>query len=89
MTLYGWSDERAKGRGVGLKTGEMKFSWDVKLLFVDDTALVSYSAKKTKILVSEFGKINLRRKLRVKVRKSKAMRCIPSVDHRPFRVQMN
>ena len=46
-----------------------------KLLFADDTALVADSEEKLCILVSEFGRVCERRKLRVNVRKSKVMRC--------------
>ena len=46
-----------------------------QLLFADDTALVADSEEKLGILVSEFGRICERRKLRVNVAKSKVMRC--------------
>ena len=46
-----------------------------QLLFADDTALVADSEKKLFRLVSEFGKVCERRKLRVNVGKSKVMRC--------------
>ena len=45
-----------------------------QLLFADDTALVADSEKLCR-LVSEFGRIWERRKLRVNVGKSKVMRC--------------
>ena len=45
-----------------------------QLLFVDDTALVADSEKLCR-LVSEFGRVCERRKLRVNVGKSKVMRC--------------
>ena len=45
-----------------------------QLLFADDTALVSDSEEKCK-LVSEFGRVCERRKFRVNVGKSKIMRC--------------
>ena len=44
-------------------------------LFADDTALVADSEEKLCILVSEFGRVNERRKLRVNVGKRKVMRC--------------
>ena len=44
-------------------------------LFADDTALVADSEEKLGRLVSEFGRVCERRKLRVKVGKSKVMRC--------------
>ena len=42
---------------------------------VDDTALVADSEEKLCRLVSEFGKVCERRKLRVTVGKSKVIRC--------------
>ena len=46
-----------------------------QLLFADDTALVAGSEEKLCRLVSEFGRVCERRKLRVNVGKSKVMRC--------------
>ena len=46
-----------------------------QLLFADDTALVADSEEKLCKLVSEFGRVCERRKLRVNVGKSKVMRC--------------
>ena len=46
-----------------------------QLLFADDTALVSDSEYKLGRLVSEFGRVCERRKLRVNVGKSNVMRC--------------
>ena len=46
-----------------------------QLLFADDTALVAHSDEKLCRLVSEFGRVCERRKLRVNVGKSKVMRC--------------
>ena len=51
-----------------------------QLLFADDTALVADSEKKLRRLVSEFGRICERRKLRVNVGKSKVMRCSRNVN---------
>ena len=45
-----------------------------QLLFAEDTALVADSEKLCR-LVSEFGRICERRKLRVNIGKSKVMRC--------------
>ena len=45
------------------------------LLFADDTALVADSEEKLGRLLSEFGRVCERRKLRVNVGKSKVMRC--------------
>ena len=46
-----------------------------QLLFADDTALVADSEEKLCRLVSEFGRVCDRRKLKVNVGKSKVMRC--------------
>ena len=46
-----------------------------QLSFADDTALVADSEKKLCRLVSEFGRVCERRKLRVNVGKSEVMRC--------------
>ena len=46
-----------------------------QMLFADDTALVADLDEKLRRLVSEFGRVCERRKLRVNVGKSKAMRC--------------
>ena len=46
-----------------------------QLLFADDTAQVADSEEKLGRLVSEFGRVCKRRKLRVNVGKSKVMRC--------------
>ena len=46
-----------------------------QLLFADDTALVADSEEKLCRLVSEFGIVCERRKLRVNVGKSEDMRC--------------
>ena len=45
------------------------------LLFADDTALVADSEEKLCRLMSDFGRVCERRKLRVNVGKSKVMRC--------------
>ena len=46
-----------------------------QLVFADDTALVADSEEKLCRLVSEFGRVFEKRKLRVNVVKSKVMRC--------------
>ena len=46
-----------------------------QLLFADDTALLADSEEKLCTVVSEFGKVYKRRKLRVNVCASKVMRC--------------
>ena len=45
------------------------------LLFTDDTALVTDSEEKLCRMLSEFGRVCKRRKFKVKVGKSKVMRC--------------
>ena len=47
-----------------------------QLLFADDTALVADSEEKLCKLVSQFGRVCERKKLRVNVGKSKVMRCL-------------
>ena len=46
-----------------------------QLLFADDTALMADSEENLCRLVSEFGRVCERRKLRVNVGQSKVMRC--------------
>ena len=49
-------------------------SFDViQLLFTDDTALIAYSDDKLCKLVSEFGRVFKRRKLRVNISKTKVI----------------
>ena len=47
-----------------------------QLLIVDDAVFVADSEEKLHRLVTEFGRVCERRKLRVNVRKSKVMRCM-------------
>ena len=73
-----WSRGECKGLGKGLELlsangGRFEIN---QLLFADDTALVTDSEEKSCRLVSEFGRICERRKLRVNVGKSKVMRCL-------------
>ena len=66
---------RVLGKGLELLSvngGRFKIN---QLLFADDTALVADSEEKLCRLVSEFGRVCERRKLRVNVGKSKVMRC--------------
>ena len=46
-----------------------------QLLFADDTALVAESEEGLKVLVTEFGRVCERRKLKVNVGKSKVLKC--------------
>ena len=66
---------RVLGKGLELVSaygGRLEIN---QLLFADDTALVADSEEKMCRLVSEFGRVCERRKLRVNVGKSKVMRC--------------
>ena len=64
--------------GKGLELPSVKFGrFEInQLLFADDTALVADLEEKLCSLVSEFGRVCERRKLRVNVGKSKVMRCL-------------
>ena len=66
---------RVLGKGLKLVDGNAN-EWELnQLLFVDDTVVVADSEKKLCQLVTEFGSVCERRKLRVSVGKSKVMRC--------------
>lgn len=66
---------RVMGRGVELVEEDGR-RWELsQLLFADDTVLMADSEEKLCRIVSEFGKVCERRKLRVNVDKSKVMRC--------------
>ena len=55
--------------------GDGEEMWEVsQLLFAEDTVLVADSKKKLERLVEGFGRVCRRRKLKVKVVKSKVMR---------------
>ena len=66
---------RVLGKGLEqLSTNGGRFEIN-HLLFADDTALVADSEEKLCRLVSEFGGVCERRKLRVNVGKSKVIKC--------------
>ena len=66
---------RVLGRGLKLVDGDGS-EWELnQLLFADDTVVVADSEEKLCQLVSEFGRVCERRKLKVNVGKSKVMRC--------------
>ena len=66
---------RVGERGLSL-TGERGQNWVVnQVLFADDTALVADTEEALQQLVTEFGRVCERRKLKVNVGKSKVMRC--------------
>ena len=60
-----------------------------QLLFANDTALVAESQQKLCRLVTEFGKVCERSKLRVNVGKSKVMRCWRQVNVGRMNVRLN
>ena len=60
-----------------------------QLLFADDIALVAYSEEKLCRLVSEFGRVCERRKLRVNVGKSKVIRWSRYSNRDPMHVILN
>ena len=68
------------GRGLKLVDGNDN-EWELnQLLFADDTVVVADSERKLCQLVTEFGRVCERRKLRVNVGKSTVMRCTRSED---------
>ena len=80
---------RALGRGLKLVDGNDN-EWELnQLLFVDDTVVVADSERKLCQLVTEFGRVFDRRKLRVNVGKSKVMRCTRNEDRARLNVMLN
>ena len=59
------------------------------MLFADDTGVVADSERKLCQLVTEFGWVCERRKLRVNVGKSKVMRCTRNEDGARLNVMLN
>ena len=79
---------RVVGRGLELVKENGK-KWEVsQLLFADDTALVAGSEEGLRELVTEFGRVCDRRKLKVNVGKSKVMRCTRGEDGRELKVSL-
>ena len=66
---------RVLGKGLELLSANGGRFERNQLLFADDTALVADSEEKFGRLLSEFGSVCERKKLRVNVGKSKVMRC--------------
>ena len=67
---------RVGERGLGLIEGDGGQNWVInQVLFADDTALVADSEEGLQQLVTEFGRVCDRRKLKVNIGKSKVMRC--------------
>ena len=80
---------RAFGRGLQLVDGNDS-EWELnQLLFADDTVVVADSERKLCQLVTEFGRVCERRKLRVNVGKSKVMRCTRNEDGARLNVMLN
>ena len=64
--------------------------WELnQLLFADDTAVVADSERKLCQLVTEFGRVCERSKLRVNVGKSKVMRCTRNQDGARLNAMLN
>ena len=59
------------------------------MLFADDTVVVADSERKLCQLVTEFGRVCERRKLRVNVGKSKVMRCTRNEDGARLNAMLN
>ena len=59
------------------------------MLFADDTVVVADSERKLCQLVTEFGRVCERRKLRVNVGKCKVMRCTRNEDGARLNVMLN
>ena len=77
------------GRGLKLVYGHDN-EWKLnQLLFVDDTVVVVDSERKLCQLVTEFGRVCERRKLRVNVGKNKVMRCTRNEDGARLNVMLN
>ena len=80
---------RVLGRGLKLIDGNDN-EWELnQLLFADDTVLAADSERKLCQLVTEFGRMCERRKLRVNVAKSKVMRCTRNEDGARLNVMLN
>ena len=78
LNVYGVVREvnvRVLGKGLKLLSANGGRFEINQLLFADDTAIVADSEEKSGRMVSEFGRVCERRKLRVNVGKSKVMRC--------------
>ena len=80
---------RVLGRGLKLVDGN-DIEWELnQFLFEDDTVVVADSERKLCQLVTEFGRVCERRKLRVIVGKSKVMRCTRNEDGARLNVMLN
>ena len=80
---------RVLGRGLKL-VDEHDSEWELnQLLIADDAVVVADSGKKLCQLVTEFGRVCERRKLRVNVGKSKVMKCTRNQDGARLNVLLN
>ena len=80
---------RVLGRRLKLVDGNDN-EWELnQLLFADDIVVVAGSERKLCQLVTEFGRVCERRKLRVNVGKSKVMRCTRNEDGARLNVMLN
>ena len=80
---------RVLGRRLKLVNGNDN-EWDLnQFLFVDDTLVMADSERKLCQLVTEFGRVCERRKLRVNVGKSKVMRCTRNEGGARLNVMLN
>ena len=76
-------------RGLGFIEGNGEQEWVInQVLFADDTALVADSEEGLQQLVTEFGRVCDRRKLKVNVGKSKVMRCTRSANRGGLNVDL-
>ena len=82
-------NDRVLGKGLELLTANGGRFEINQLLFADDTALVADSEEKLCRLVSEFGRVCERRKLRANVGTSKVMRCSRSGNGDRMHVILN
>ena len=82
-------NDRVLGRGLKLVDGNDNECELNQLLFADETVVVAYSERKLCQLVTEFGRVCERRKLRVNVGKSKVMRCARNEDGVILNVMLN
>ena len=82
---------KARVLGTGLKLVDGNDNgWELtQLLFVNDTVVMVDSARKLCQLVTEFGRVCERRKLRLNVSKSKVMRCTRNEDGARLNVMLN
>ena len=77
------------GRGLKLVDGKDNEREVNQLLSVDDTVVVADSKRKLCQLVTEFGRVCEKRKLRVNVGKSKVIRCARNEDGARLNVMLN